>query len=340
MTITAVGWAAIALGVAHALVLLAGFVAPYDPQTQHRDHPYAPPTRMHVVDPAGRIHVQPFVYGLTFVDADRRYVEDRTRMFKVKLFVRGDDYRMGGMSFRRRLFGVDPPGRIFLLGTDGFGRDVFARLLHGGQISLFAGLAAALLAVTTGFALGGLAGYYGGVIDETVMGATELSLALPWIYALLAIRAWLPLHLGRLETFVLLVGVIGVVGWARPARLVRGVVLSARSREYVVAARACGASDLHTMWRHVMPQAADVALTQIALLVPQFVLAEVTLSFFGLGVGEPVPSWGGLLADAQRYHAFSLHWWLLLPSMALVPVFLLYNALARDLHERWTLPAA
>jgi peptide/nickel transport system permease protein len=143
----------------------------------------------------------------------------------------------------------------------------------------------------------------------------------------------LPLHIAPSDAFLLVLSVIGVIGWARPARLVRGVVLGASRRDYVVAARSLGASDLHIMTRHLWPAVTGIALTQAVLLVPQYVLAEVTLSFFGLGVAEPVPSWGNMLAGLQRYEVLSSYWWMFLPGLALIPVFLLYYALADALHQ-------
>jgi peptide/nickel transport system permease protein len=226
---------------------------------------------------------------------------------------------------------------LFLFGSDQFGRDVFSRLLFGGQISLVAGLMAAALALTLGLGLGGLAGFYGGWTDDAIMRTAELVLALPWLYLLFAIRSVLPLHLDPVRAFLLIVAVIGIVGWARPARLIRGLVLSATRREHVVAARAFGATDAYLLRRHVLPQTAGLVLTQLAVLVPQYILAEVTLSFFGLGVGEPVPSWGTMLAAAQRYDVLTSYWWMLLPGVALTPVFLLYYALANALHQQMSL---
>jgi len=166
------------------------------------------------------------------------------------------------------------------------------------------------------------------------MRAAELFLALPWLYLLLGVRAMLPLHIGAVRVYLLVIAVLGVVGWARPARLIRAVASSARSREHVLAARAFGAGDVHLVGRHILPEAAGVALTQLAILIPQYTLAEVTLSFFGLGVGEPVPSWGNMLAAAQRYEVLVSYWWMLAPGIALGPVFLLYYSCANALHRR------
>ena len=132
------------------------------------------------------------------------------------------------------------------------------------------------------------AGYFGGWRDELLMRIAELFLALPWLYLLFAFRAFLPLAVSPFDSFLLVVLVIGMVGWARPARLVRGVVLSAKERDFVRAARGFGASDFYLLRRHILPETAGVLLTQAAILVPQFVLAEMTLSFLGLGVPEPL----------------------------------------------------
>ncbi len=132
----------------------------------------------------------------------------------------------------------------------------------------------------------------------------------------------------------MLVLVIGMVGWARPARLIRGVLLSAKERNYVLAARGFGASDFYLLRRHVLPEAYGLLLTQAALLAPQYILAEVTLSFLGLGVGEPVPSWGNMLASLQKYYVLTSYWWMFVPGLALVSVFLLYYQLCKVLQEQ------
>ena len=141
----------------------------------------------------------------------------------------------------------------------------------------------------------------------------------PWLYLLFAVRAALPLHISEWQVFLLLVAVIGLIGWARPARLIGGVVLSAKERNFVIAARGFGASDAYLLRRHVLPQTGGVVLTQMTLLIPQYVLAEVTLTFLGLGAGEPMPSWGSLLSSLQQYYVLSSYWWMCLPALLLVP---------------------
>ena len=196
-----------------------------------------------------------------------------------------------------------------------------------------AGLLGAGLTLILGATIGTTAGYCGGWPDGLLMRLAELFMALPWLYLLFALRAFLPLAVSPLEAFLLVIVVIGAVGWARPARLVRGVVLSAKERDFVRAARGFGASDAYLLRRHIFPATSSVLLTQAAILVPQFVLAEMTLSFLGLGVPEPVPSWGNLLANLQQYSVLVSYWWMYLPALAIVPFFLGYLGLASALQE-------
>jgi peptide/nickel transport system permease protein len=290
------------LGILHGLAIFAGFLAPYPYAEQHREFPYAPPTRIHWS-------------GL------RPFVQEGARRYPIQFFVHG------------RLVGVREPGVIFLLGSDGYGRDLFSRLLYGGRMSLLTGLLAAFLSLGLGLALGTVAGFHGGWLDRLLMRGGELVMALPWLYLLLAVRAFLPLHITTVQAFFLLVAIIGGVGWVRPARLIRGVVLSARERGFVLAARGFGASDAYLIRRHILPLTLGVVLTQATVLIPQYILAEVALSFLGLGVGEPMPSWGNMLAEAQQYHALVEHGWMLAPGLAIIPVLLGYLLLADTLLE-------
>ena len=205
---------------------------------------------------------------------------------------------------------------------------------------MLAGLIAAMLSVSIGILAGGIAGYYGGWVDEVLMRGGELFLALPWLYLLFAVRAALPLHISQWQVFLLLVSVMGLIGWARPARLIRGVVLSAKQRNFVVAARGFGASDAYLLRRHVLPQTYGVLLTQMTLLIPQYVLAEVTLTFLGLGVGEPLPSWGTLLSSLQQYLCAFVVLVDVPARTLLIPLFLVFYTAADALQELHKIRAA
>jgi peptide/nickel transport system permease protein len=323
------------LGVLHGIILCAGFFAPYDPIQQDRKNPYLPPMRVHFIDTGTNLHLRPFVYAFQLRPGTfDQYVEDTTQPRALKFFVPGDRYRLLGLfQSRFHLFGAGND-RIYLVGTDAFGRDQLSRLLFGGQTSLLAGLLGASLTLLIGWCVGAVSGYFGGWRDDVLMRLAELFLALPWLYLLFAIRAFLPLTVNPLQAFFLIVAVLAGVGWARPARLVRGIVLSAKERDFVRAARGFGASNFYLLRRHILPQASSVLLTQAAILIPQYVLAEMTLSFLGLGVPEPVPSWGNLLSNLQQYSVLVSYWWMYLPALAMVPFFLGYLGLASVLQER------
>ena len=307
--------AAIALLVIlHAAILLAGVLAPYPYDQQQRDFPYAPPARIHFAA------LRPFVYGLAATPDG--YREDLTRRYPIRFFIHG------------RLFAVDPPGVLFLCGSDGLGRDIFSRVLYGGQVSLLTGLLATAVSLLFGLALGASAGFFGGWTDRLLMRSSELTMAVPWLYLLLAVRAFLPLHIPTAQAFALLIAIIGCIGWVRPARLVRGVALSGREQPYVLAARGFGASGFYLLRRHILPLAWPVVLTQATVLIPQYVMAEVALSFLGLGIGEPVPSWGNMLAEARQYYVVVSHPWVLAPALAIIPFLLAYLRVADGLLEQ------
>jgi peptide/nickel transport system permease protein len=324
------------LALLHGIVLLAPLLAPYDAAEQHRDYPNAPPTRVHIIDVDGRWTWRPFVCALAPSDPGEPPAANCAERHQIRWFVPGQGrttlVRIPGLP-HVHLFGVDPPGVLFLLGTDALGRDILSRLLVGAQISLLAGLLGATLSIAAGVALGIIAGYTRTWADALISGAGEIFLALPWVYLLLAARAALPLTLPPADAFLIIIAILGLIGWARPARLVRSVVLAARTRDYVIAARGLGATASHIVRRHVLPDVAWVALTQATVLVPQYILGEVTLSFFGVGVAEPMPSWGSMLASALRPHAIVSSSWLLAPLVALILVCMMYYSLTLALRE-------
>ncbi len=292
-------WAAGALAALHAAVLGAGFLAPYDAAEQHREAPLAPP---------GAIHF----HGL------RPYADDPVtgEPRELRFFV------------HRRLFGVDAPGLYFPLGSDEFGRDQFSRLLYGGRVSLGAAALATALSIGLGLVAGVASGLAGGWVDSVLMRVSELFLALPWLYLLLGVRAFLPLSMPPQRGFLLVIALAGLLGWARPARLFRGLTLSLAQAGHVEAARGFGASRFYLARRHIVPEMRGVIGTQAALVAPQYILAEVTLSMFGLGINEPGLSWGTLLDVVRQPALLTLDPWIALPALMLIPVFLLYSVCA------------
>lgn len=324
----------------HIVVIFPGFFSTQGYAEQNRDLPFSPPTRLHFVRPDGQISLRPFVYGWNEAALDTGiYEADRSQIYPLQFFVHGSPYTIvKGINASTHLFGVESPGRLYLFGTDDFGRDEFSRMLYGGRISILAGWIGAAIALFTGGIVGLISGYTGRWVDSVTMRMVELFMALPWLYLLFAVRAILPLRIETTDTFILLIAVVGIIGWARPARLVRSMVLSAKERNFVLAARAMGASNTHILRKHILPQVYALLLTMAAYLVPQFILAEVTLSFLGLGIGEPVPSWGTLLAELQKYNVLVNYWWMYAPGIALVALFLIYHWASSTIQQRVGVP--
>jgi peptide/nickel transport system permease protein len=302
------GKAVIAAGVVlaflHLIALIPGFLAPYPYTEQHRDSAFQPPARIHFIDVAGKVHLRPFIYSATMQNRQSIY-----------FLVHSYEYSFFGMTSDRHLFGAKNGVRIFVLGTDALGRDQFSRLIDGTRISLGAAWIATLLSLGLGITLGTIAGFFGGLVDDLVMRMVEVSLSLPWFYLLLGARAFLPLNLPPAAGYFIVIGVIGILGWAQPARLIRGVSLEARQRGYVAAAASFGASSAYLIRVHVLPDTLNVAAIQAALLMPRYIIAELTLSFLGLGLDEPLPSWGKMLSGVQQYSILTSSWWMLLPAV-------------------------
>ena len=324
----------------HLVVLFPGFFSTQGYAEQDRDLPFSPPTRLHFVRPDGHFSLRPFVFGWNQVALDAGVYEiDRSQIHPIHFLVKGSPYTIvKGITATAHLLGVDKPGRLFLFGTDDLGRDEYSRMLYGGRISILAGWIGAAIALFTGGLVGLISGYSGRWIDSITMRFVELFMALPWLYLLFAVRAILPLRIETTDTFILLIAVVGVIGWARPARLVRSMVLTAKERNFVLAARAMGASNFHILRKHILPQVLGLLLTMAAYLIPQFILAEVTLSFLGLGIGEPVPSWGTLLAELQKYTVLVNYWWMYAPGIALVALFLIYHWASSTIQQKVGVP--
>ena len=290
--------------------LVAPWLAPYDPETGHRDYLFAPPMRPHVMADDG-LHA-PFVYPIRLADrVSSTFAEDRARTQPLPWFTTGGD-------------------PAFLLGADSFGRDVFSRLLHGARRSIGLGLASTLGALLIGALVGGFAGYRGGWVDDVVMRVADFVLVLPVIYVVLLLRALMPLVLPASAIFVLITAIFALVGWPFVARGVRGIISAERQREYVVAAQSLGASPWRIFGRHLLPACAGYLLVQATLLLPAFILAEATLSYVGLGFPEQVPTWGTMLVDAASVSTMTRFPWTLSPALAIFAVVFAANVLLQS----------
>jgi len=245
-----------------------------------------------------------------------------------------------------------PPSSAHLLGTDQLGRDVLSRLIYGSRISLLIGLIAVGIAVAVGATVGSLAGYYGGWLDGILMRFVDTLLSIPTIFLLLAVIAMdpaerlvalgtLPVIGGPLGTLfaavdpqiLILMGVIGLMSWMGVARLVRAEILSLKEREFILAAKVAGASPLRLITKHLLPNAMGPVLVSATLGVGGAILTESVLSYLGLGVQPPTPSWGNILNEGRV--ALGVAWWLTIaPGVCIFVTVLAFNLLGEGIRER------
>ena len=212
------------------------------------------------------------------------------------------------------------PSALFWLGTDELGRDRFARLLYGTRVSLVLAPAAALVSTLIAGLIGGAAGYLGGRWERMVTAGLDLFLSLPWLFLLLAVRALLPLNTSPVTSVAITFALLGCLGWAAPARIIRAGTRTLVNSDYLVQASAIGVSRWRLFWRHLLPNLRPILLAQFWISVPLFILSEANLGLLGLGVSEPLPSWGALLRELENYSAVLQNPWILAPAVLLVVV--------------------
>lgn len=325
--------------VLYLMALLAPFLAPYDPLDQSpgdQNHSFEPPMRLHWRDRNGGWHWRPFVYATSpHFDQDQQlfYTSDPSQMYPIHFFVTGASYRfLFVIPTTIHLLGAEP-GAVYLLGTDELGRDYLSRLLAASQISLSVGLIAIAITFSLGMLVGGISGYYGGVADDIIMRLCEIMMSVPDFYLLLALAAAMPANISPVLAYVLIIVILSLIGWAGMARIVRGMVLSVREREYVEAARALGVGDLRIIIRHILPATFTYAIVAATMSVPGYILAEAGLSFLGLGIRDPMASWGNMLTAAQNLSTLMSRRWILAPGVMIFITTLAYNFLGDGLRD-------
>lgn len=320
----------------YGAALFAPFLAPYSPEEMDRSRFYHPPQKLHFRDAAGRFTLVPHVAPTRLVDpGDLRYVEDPAARVPLRLFPRGARYELFGfLPTDRHLYGVDPPARFYLLGTDPYGRDVWSRLLFGGQISLTVGLVGIAISFSIGLVLGGISGYFGGWVDSVIQRIIELLLSIPPLYLIIALRATFPADLESRQIYLAIVAILAFIGWAALARIIRGMVLSLRKQEYVAAAEALGMSRWRIIVRHILPNTMSFVIVAATLAIPGYILGEVFLSFIGAGVQEPSASWGNMLNQARTLRVLNSFQWLLwAPGIAIFLTVMSFNFLGDGLRD-------
>ena len=332
---------AIAFGflfILYAVVFTANFLAPYS-ETFHDDRQsYAPPTPVFIVNSQYQ-PIWPCVYPYEKRFDASTYSSDffpnTSKCYPIHFLAHGEPYKLLGLiTTDRHLIGVESPARLFLLGSDVMGQDIFSRLLFGGQISLTIGFLSLFIALPIGLFYGGLSGYLGGKIDIAMMRFAEIMMSFPQLYLLFALVAILPPQMDSRQRLNLIIMILALIGWPSLARVIRGMVMSYKNEEYIQAAQTIGVSTSRIIWRHLLPQTSSFIIISITLGVPGYLLAESGLSFLGLGVQPPGASWGNLLQEAQNLtNILDRPCLFIAPSLLIVLTILAYNYIGDRLRD-------
>jgi peptide/nickel transport system permease protein len=324
-----------------ALVVLAvfsDFFSPTDPLELNMAASFTPPQRFHFIDADGRFHLRPFTYlqvieldPVTFVPM---WSEDTSQRYHLKFFVQGWEWKVLGLTpTRYHLFGVEEGGTVYLLGTDKFGRDLWSRACRAGRISLAMSLFGTFISVAAGSVLGVVSGYYGGAIDTALQRFVEFVNSFPQLPMWMALSAVIPPTWPPLSVFVMMSIIFALLSWTVLAREVRGKVMAFRETDFILAAKEMGASHTRIIFRHLYPNSLSHIIVVLTLMIPQIILAEAFLSFLGIGIQEPLTSWGLLMHDAQNLQTLGTHPWIMTPVIFIIIAVLGFNFLGDGLRD-------
>jgi peptide/nickel transport system permease protein len=260
---------------------------------------------------------------------------DPTNKIPLGFFVRGEPYKILGLfETDLHLFGPLSAGQpMFLMGADRLGRDLFSRLILGTRTSMTIGLVGVAFSLILGILLGGLSGYYGGAVDNLIQRLIEFLRSVPSIPLWMGLAAALPLDWPAERVYFAITIILSLIGWTGLARVVRGRFLSLREEDFVMAARLDGANQMRIIFSYMLPAFTSHIIASISLAIPGMILSETALSFLGLGLREPVVSWGVLLQDAQELRSIATAPWLLIPTAAVVISVLALNFLGDGLRD-------
>lgn len=331
--------AIITLTTLYLLAIFAGLISPYSMVKMHK-YRYLPPMCIHFFDHEGHFHIVPFAYGLKQsrnpVTFAMEYKTDFTKVYPIHLFVRGEEWSFFGLfNSHLHLFGIEPDAKsmLALFGTDKYGRDLFSRVLYGGQVSMSVGLIGVAISLILGAIIGSISGYFGGTVDMIIQRVIELLMSFPRLPLWLALSMIIPPSWPSTWVYFGVVTVLSLLGWMGIARVVRGMVLSLREKDFVLAAKLVGQSNSKIILRHIIPNVSGYLIVIATLSIPGMILGESALSFLGLGIKEPMASWGLLLSESQSMSSISLHPWLMIPGIFIVITVLAFTFLGDSMRD-------
>ena len=325
------------LGIFLIISLFAEFIAPYGSRTRNTRYLQGPPVGIHLFDDNWNFHLRPFIYGRVNkrdpVTFRLRAVVDSSKQIPLRFFTRGETYKFWGLlESDLHLFGAEK-GFVNLFGTDQLGRDVFSRLMYATRISLSVGAIGVFLAFTMGIFMGGIAGYFGGIADELIMRLMEFIRSIPIFPLWLALTAALPRDWSALKVYLAITAILASIQWTHLGRRVRSKLLSLREEEFILSARLAGCSDARIIGRHMLPSFMSYLIVDLSVSFPYIILAETSLSFLGLGLREPIVSWGVLLYSAQNIRTLAEIPWLLISGLFVVIAVLAFNFMGDGLRD-------
>ncbi len=320
----------------YASILFVEILAPYEMSSRHTTHIYAPPQRVHLFHEGSLIG--PFVYGyksqLNMTTMQREYVPDTSDIQRIRFLCLGEEYEFWGLiPGRFHLICPADGGTLFLFGTDRLGRDMLSRMVYGGRISLTIGLVGIAVSFLLGITIGGLAGYYGGWVDNVINRIIEIFQSFPQLPLWMALSAALPANWSPILIYFGITIILGLVDWTGLARAVRSKLLSLREEDFCVAAQLMGASPGRIIGRHLMPSFMSHLIASATLSIPGMILGETALSFLNLGLRPPITSLGVLLNEAQNINVVALYPWLMAPVIPVILIVLAFQFLGDGLRD-------
>jgi peptide/nickel transport system permease protein len=321
-----------------SMAIFADFLSPTDPITPNMQYAYTRPQRIYFISSDGQLHLRPFTFTQKQVLDPATFLPtwepDLTKPYPIQFFVQGYEYKLLGIvPSRLHLYGVEKGGTIFLLGTDKFGRDMLGRICIGGRISLSLSIAATLIIIGVGSAMGIISGYYGGWVDNLIQRFIEFLQSFPALPLWMALAAVIPITWDQTLIFITMSGIFALLGWTQLARQIRGSALALRETDFILAAREMGASDRRIIFRHLLPNCMSHIIVVLTLTIPSIILAESFLSFLGIGIQEPLVSWGTMMREAQSLQTLGSNPWLMWPALFIVIAVVGFNFLGDGLRD-------